>query len=381
MDSDRLTIRKNGSEIEFSYDIVWARDFSGLSGEMKKAGIDPCRICIVTENHVASLYLDVLKEALATTGCELTWIILNGGEEHKNLFEIQKIYEHLIRNHFDRKDLLVALGGGVIGDMTGFAAATYLRGIRFIQVPTTLLSEVDSSVGGKTGVDFDQFKNMVGAFYQPKLVYMNMSTLRTLPPEQFASGMGEVIKSALISDASFFDFLESRADEILAGDDACLRTVIRRSCAIKASVVEQDPTETGLRAILNFGHTIGHAVEKLSDFTLLHGECVAIGMAAASHICEKRGTLTENETKRIRSVISAYHLPLTVKEARRQSGQDTDIHLPEITAEEIVRATKSDKKMTGGHIRFILLSSIGNAVIDQTVTDEELLEAASFVLR
>lgn len=376
---DRLTISKKGPEVEFSYDIVWTRSFDTLAAEIAGAGLHPGRICVVTEDHVAPLYLDEVKKALEPTGAELFDVVLNAGEEHKNLFEIQKVYEYLIRSGFDRKDLLVALGGGVIGDMTGFAAATYLRGIRFIQVPTTLLAEVDSSVGGKTGVDFDQFKNMVGAFYQPKLVFMNMSLLRTLPPEQFSSGMAEAVKSALIADDAFFDFLEANASAIRNGDPESLQHVVHSSCRIKSGVVEQDPTETGLRAILNFGHTIGHAVEKLSDFSLLHGECVAIGMAAASLISNRRGMLTDDETDRIRRVIRAFDLPLSVGDATAGTMR-THASLPAITAEDILRATKSDKKMENGHIRFILLSGIGHAVIDRTVTDEEILMAAGSIL-
>jgi 3-dehydroquinate synthase len=376
---ERLTISKKGSELDFSYDIVWTDSFESLPAEIGRAGLRPARICVVTEDRVALLYLDAVKKALEPTGCEIVDVVLNAGEDHKNLFEVQRVYEYLIRGGFDRKDLLVALGGGVIGDMTGFAAATYLRGISFIQVPTTLLAEVDSSVGGKTGVDFDQFKNMVGAFYQPKLVYMNRAVLKTLPVEQLSSGMAEAVKSALIRDRSLFEFLESNSAGIMAGSPDCLQTVVRGCCRIKSEVVEQDPTENGLRAILNFGHTIGHAVEKLSDFTLLHGECVAIGMAAALEISEGRGMITTEEKDRIRSVIRAYGLPLSVSDGVTLHRR-TNAVLPEMTAEDILRATKSDKKMENGRIRFILLDGIGRAVIDRSVTDDEIRSAAASVL-
>jgi 3-dehydroquinate synthase len=376
---ERLTISKKGSEIEFFYDIVWTRDFESLPEEIEKAGLHPARICIVTEDRVAPLYLDAVKKALASSNSEIFELVLNAGEDHKNLFEVQKIYEYLIRNGFDRRDLLVALGGGVIGDMTGFAAATYLRGISFIQVPTTLLAEVDSSVGGKTGVDFDQFKNMVGAFYQPKLVYMNMAVLKTLPPEQLSAGMAEAVKSALIRDRVLFDYLEAHASEIMEGSEECLQAVVRACCRIKSEVVEQDPTETGLRAILNFGHTIGHAVEKLSDFTLLHGECVAIGMAAALEISEGRGMITRDQKERIRSVIASFGLPLSLGDGVFQLRR-THATLPEMTAEDILRATKSDKKMENGQIRFILLDGIGHVVIDRSVRDDEILSAATSIL-
>ncbi|MGI6117925.1 MAG: 3-dehydroquinate synthase [Bilifractor sp.] len=381
MSEQRLTILKKGETTEFSYDIVWKQDFSALADEIRNAGDVPARLCIVTDTNVSSLYLEEAEKSLAPLRCEICHWEIPAGEEHKNLSEIERIYEKLKKSRLDRKDMLVALGGGVVGDMTGFAAATYLRGIRFVQIPTTLLAEVDSSVGGKTGVDFDQYKNMVGAFYQPVLVYMNTDVLSTLSAVQFASGMAEVIKSALIRDASFLDWLEDNRTAVQNRDHEALARLIRCCCRIKAGVVEEDPKENGLRAILNFGHTIGHAVEKLSAFILPHGHSVAIGMNAALYLCEKRGRISHEDCERIRSLMNAYELPLTAGNAiERLRPEESDRISRAFSAEAIVDATKSDKKMEGGRIKFILLSRIGSAEIVRDVSDEELAEAAEFIL-
>ena len=247
---------------------------------------------------------------------------------------------------------------GVVGDLTGFGAATYLRGIDFIQVPTTLLAQVDSSVGGKTGVDFQQYKNMVGAFHQPRLVYMNMSTLSSLPAEQFACGMGEILKTGLICDEEFFRFVCREQKEIKKLDMKRIARMVRKCCEIKAGVVERDPKEQGERALLNLGHTVGHAVEKLKNFTLLHGQCVGAGLVAAAYLSMKRGLLTEEEYQEIRQGCADYDLP---------------VHVDGLIPEEVLLATKKDKKMEQGHIKFILMDGIGKSFIDKTVTDEELL--------
>ena len=276
------------------------------------------------------------------------------------------MYKALIENQLDRKSLVVALGGGVVGDLSGFGAATYLRGIDFIQIPTTLLSQVDSSVGGKTGVDLDQYKNMVGAFHQPRLVYMNMNTLKSLPPVEFACGMGEVLKTGLICDADFYEYVLANHEAIRALDTAALAKMIRRCCEIKAGVVERDPKEQGERALLNLGHTVGHAVEKLKDFQLLHGQCVAIGLVSAAYISWKRDLLTEEEYNRIREGCLLYDLPVSAE------GLDE-------TA--VLAATKKDKKMEQGQIKFVLMKGIGSSFIDRSVSDEELLEGIREILK
>lgn len=254
----------------------------------------------------------------------------------------------------------------MVGDLAGFGAATYLRGIDFIQVPTTLLSQVDSSVGGKTGVDLEQYKNMVGAFHQPRLVYMNLHTLRSLPAEQFACGMGEVLKTGLICDGDFYQFVCAEQEKIQQLDIALLEKMIRRCCEIKAGVVERDPKEQGERALLNLGHTIGHAVEKLMDFKLLHGQCVAIGLIAAAKISLNRGLLTEKEYQQIVQGCEAYRLPTYIEGLR---------------AGDILDATKKDKKMEQGQIKFVLMKGLGGSFIDRTVTDQELLEGIQEILQ
>ena len=279
---------------------------------------------------------------------------------------MQQLYKALIENQLDRKSLVVALGGGVVGDLSGFGAATYLRGIDFIQIPTTLLSQVDSSVGGKTGVDLDQYKNMVGAFHQPRLVYMNMNTLKSLPPVEFACGMGEVLKTGLICDADFYEYVLANHEAIRALDTAALAKMIRRCCEIKAGVVERDPKEQGERALLNLGHTVGHAVEKLKDFQLLHGQCVAIGLVAAAYISWKRELLTEEEYNRIREGCLLYDLPVSAE------GLDEAA---------VLAVTKKDKKMEQGQIKFVLMKGIGNSFIDRSVSDEELLEGIREILK
>lgn len=359
-------------ENEWIYDILLASSYEEVPEEIKGLGYDThTKICIVTDSNVAKIYEKELHAKLSEIFSDVKSFVFDAGEASKNLDTIQKLYEFLIINRFERKDLLLALGGGVVGDMTGFAAATYLRGIDFIQIPTTLLAQVDSSIGGKTGVDFAQYKNMVGAFKQPKLVYMNLNVLKTLPREQFASGMAEALKSGLIRDARYFSCLEEERTRIQSVSEEEISRAVLGSCKVKREVVQKDPKEKGERALLNFGHTIGHAVEKLSDFSLYHGECVALGMAAASYISWKLGNITENDLKRIETAISAYELPI------RLNVQEKNLSM---TAEDILTATKSDKKMEQGQIKFILLQEIGNAYISREVSDELLMDGIRYIL-
>ena len=363
---EHLTIEGASPNSSFSYDIIWSDSFSGLYGRMQEIrDLHPGRICIVTDSRVGGLYLNELKSALAPFPGIIESFVFPEGEQNKNLETVCDLYRFLIERHFDRKDLLIALGGGVTGDMTGFAAATYLRGIDFIQIPTTLLAQTDSSVGGKTGVDMTGFKNMVGAFHQPRMVYMNMSVLRTLSEDQFVSGMGEVVKTALLGDSSLYSLLRNSTGPVLQRDPEVLTEVIRACCRVKGDIVRQDPTEKGLRAILNLGHTLGHAVEKCSDFSLLHGQCVGIGLNAACYLSFRRGLISEEAYREICALMAAYGIPLTT------SG---------MTAEELLTTTHSDKKMANGRIRFILLRRIGEAFVDSSVSDGEILEAASVIL-
>ena len=273
---------------------------------------------------------------------------------------VREIYAFLIKENFDRKDLLIALGGGVVGDLTGFVAATYLRGVDFVQIPTTLLAQADSSIGGKTGVDFDGYKNMVGAFYMPKLVYMNVSVLKTLEDRQFFSGFAEIMKHGLIKDHIFYVWLLENMYEICDREPAVLEEMVVKSSTIKKLVVEKDPTEKGERALLNFGHTIGHAIEKAKNFELYHGECVALGCVAAAYISWKHELLTMEEYYEIRDMFVPFNLPISI------DG---------ISPKEVLELTKSDKKMDAGQIKFILLKKVGKAVIDTSVTDDDILNA------
>lgn len=357
-----LPVRKDGV---FCYSIVLEKDFAALARQVQVLDVENRKICIVTDNRVGSLYVETVKSELSKVCKTVTVYTIEAGEEHKTLDTVKGLYEHLILEHFDRKDLLAALGGGVVGDLTGFTAATYLRGIGFIQIPTTLLSQVDSSIGGKTGVDFDSYKNMVGAFHMPRLVYMNLSVLHSLSRRQFACGMAEILKHGLIKNADYYNWLLEHQAAIENREYEALLPMIEESCKVKRAVVEEDPTEQGERALLNFGHTIGHAVEKLKDFQLMHGECVAVGAVAAAYLSKQRGLITSEDFQRICQGFEAFSLPIRTKG---------------LEAAEIVRTTKSDKKMEAGAIKFVLLEKIGKAFVDKSVTEEEMLSAISAVL-
>ena len=348
-----------------TYHIFLEQDYAQLPVYMNDLDCSGRKICIVTDSHVQPLYEKEVRELLQPVCAEICTYVLPAGEMHKNLDEVRSLYTFLISHSFDRKDILVALGGGVVGDLTGFAAATYLRGIRFIQIPTTLLAQVDSSIGGKTGVDLDSFKNMVGAFHQPSMVYINVKTLLTLNEEQFACGMGEVIKHGLIRDASYYEWVIDHMDEIGERSLSTLTEMIEGSIRIKRAVVEKDPLEKGERALLNFGHTLGHAIEKEKGFQLMHGQCISLGCVAAAYISWKRGLLEEDEFYEIRDMNVGFDLPISY------DG---------ITPGAIVEAARKDKKMDMGQIRFVLLRSIGDAFVDQTVSEQEMLDALTFLL-
>lgn len=359
-----ISVRQDGTQI---YSIELTQDFATLAAQLQQLGYKKeQKVCIVTDSHVGPLYADAVCAALKTVFDVVIVHTFEAGEANKNLDTVGVLYETLIQNHFDRSDLLVALGGGVVGDLTGFTAATYLRGIDFIQVPTTLLSQVDSSIGGKTGVDFMQYKNMVGAFYQPKLVYMNLSTLNSLPKKQIISGMGEIIKHGLIKDVSYYHWLTAHHDEILALQADVMEEMVARSCNIKREVVELDPTEKGDRALLNFGHTIGHAIEKLCDFSMYHGECVGLGMISAAYLSLQLGNITETDFSGIKECLTSFGFETSI------SGLDP---------REVLTATKSDKKMVGNQVKFILIKELGNAYIYRDLSDEQILDGISYVCR
>ncbi len=358
----RITVYGYGRPI---YDIVLSTAFEGLKEEIKKLDVQDRRVCIVTDSIVGPLYLEEVETIFSACCKQVISFQFHEGESHKNLKTVENLYETLILHHFDRKDMLVALGGGVVGDLCGYGAATYLRGISFIQIPTTLLSQVDSSIGGKTGVDFASYKNMVGAFHMPKLVYTNVSTLLTLPDKQFSSGMGEIIKHGLIKDVVYYQWLRDHSQQIRNRDlDICME-MIWGSDEIKRKTVEADPLERGERALLNFGHTLGHAIEKWKDFQMLHGHCVAVGALAAAWMSHDRGMLSEEEVLGLKQMMEEFQMPTAVL------GLDM---------EQIIKATKNDKKMDGGTIRFILLQAMGQAVIDSQVTEEEMRQGLLRVL-
>jgi 3-dehydroquinate synthase len=270
-----------------------------------------------------------------------------------------RIFDALLENKCDRKTTLLALGGGVIGDMTGFAAATYMRGVPFVQIPTTLLAQVDSSVGGKTAINHPLGKNMIGAFYQPQSVLADTATLSTLPQRELSAGLAEVIKHGAIIDAEFFSWLEAHMDQLMARDDAALAHVIQRSCEIKADVVRQDERESGLRAILNFGHTFGHAIEAGMGYgEWLHGEAVGCGMVMAADLSHRLGYLSAQDKSRITALVKAAGLPVAA---------------PDLGADRWLELMEVDKKNEGGEIKFILLKPLGQAII--TGVPNELLKA------
>lgn len=357
--AERLTI---SYEKKPCYDIVITSGFEGLPAELAPLGLENRRLAVIADSNTAKLYGEEVRSLLEGTCKKVILHSFPAGEENKTLDTVRAIYQKLIEEAFDRKDLLLALGGGVVGDITGFCAATYLRGVDFVQIPTTLLAQADSSIGGKTGVDFDGYKNMVGAFYMPRLVYMNVGTLRSLSERQFFAGFAEVMKHGLIKDAVFYEWLLDHMYEIQDKDPEVLEEMIARSCKVKKLVVEKDPKEQGDRALLNFGHTIGHAIEKAKDFELLHGECVALGAVAAAFISWKHNWLSMEEYYEVRDMFVPFHLPISI------DGIDP---------EEILRLTKSDKKMDAGQIRFVLLKKVGKAVIDMTVTEEDIRNAVN----
>lgn len=348
-----------------NYNIIISNNFDLLPEYLVDIGIKDKKICIITDDNVSKLYLDEVRGIFSNITSKLSHIVIPHGETNKNLDTINTIYKRLLNEKLDRDSVLIALGGGVTGDMVGYASATYMRGIHFIQIPTTLLSQVDSSIGGKTGVDFDGYKNVIGAFHQPKLVYVNTSTLQTLPKREFSAGIGEIIKHGLIADKDYFDFIKSNYNEINNLEDNSLEELISRSCLIKSNVVSQDEHEKGVRAILNFGHTIGHAVERLLDFKLLHGECVAIGMVAATYLSHIKGQINVDELRDVKECIKSFNLPVKID----QLDENT-----------IYKDLFYDKKTKNDTLNFILLKGIGNCEIKSNLDKQNIIDAIKYIL-
>ena len=329
-----------------AYPIYIAPDFSGLGKACAGAKLYG-KILVVTDSNVEKHYCDKCIEALSETGAEISYYVIPAGEKSKNLNNVSEIYKQLISLKLDRHSTLVALGGGVVGDITGFAVATFMRGIPFVQIPTSLLAQADSSIGGKTGVDFEGSKNMIGAFYQPRFVYINVNTLKTLPEREMRSGLAEVIKHGLILDGDFYEYIDSNLDKIFSFDENVLPYITKLNCSIKGKIVEQDEREGDLRAILNFGHTIGHAVESVSEFSMLHGEAVSVGIAGAYRLALKLGLVEAKIVERVENTLERAGLPVKVQ------GMD---------AGKIFDRMFSDKKVKDGKLNFVLPKGIGEVV-------------------
>lgn len=344
-----------------SYDIAIGTSLDSVGELLSKHGFRR-KVAVVTNPTVKAFYYDRVEKSLKAGGISVTLIELPDGEQYKTLDSADHVYSELLKNGFDRTSPLVALGGGVIGDLTGFAAATYMRGVPFIQVPTTLLAMVDSSVGGKTGVNHALGKNMIGAFYQPRTVLMDINVLDTLAKEEFLAGMAEVIKYGVIRDPVLFDFIRDNREKILALDRKALEHIIRRSCEIKAEVVASDERESGLRAILNFGHTVGHAVETTQNYSIRHGYGVAIGMVYAARLANRIGLCDASVPQRVEALLKAYGLPTDVTGLKHQAS-----------AKELIEAMQIDKKAEGGKVKFVLPKKIGEVVITKE-WDERILK-------
>jgi 3-dehydroquinate synthase len=327
------------------------------------------QILIVTNMTVAPLYLDRVKAALKSVkvSMQIQEVILPDGEQHKNWATLNIIYDALLHHKYERGCLLIALGGGVVGDMTGFAAATYQRGVNFIQMPTTLLSQVDSSVGGKTGINHPMGKNMIGAFYQPKSVIIDIDTLATLPDRELSAGLAEVIKYGLITDIDFFCWVEQNIGAILRRQPDALMHIIEHSCLNKSQIVASDEKESGKRALLNLGHTFGHAIESHQGYgKWLHGEAVATGIMIAGHLSHLLGWLDNSQLIRIQKLLENARLPVRIPD--------------DMNAIDFYEKMRVDKKVIGGKIRYILLKDIGEATIESDVTENDVIAAINYCL-
>lgn len=324
------------------------------------------RCAVISDKNVAPRFAKLVQTSLKKAGFESVLITVAAGETAKRVQIVEQCYDAMAKHRLERKSFIVALGGGVVGDLAGFVAATYLRGIPFVQVPTTLLAQVDSSVGGKVGVNLKAGKNLVGAFHQPRLVLCDLDTLKTLPMREFRAGLAEVIKYGIIYDAPLFERLERDLPKLLKREPKTLTEVIARCCEIKADVVGQDETESGLRAILNFGHTIGHAIENISGYgKYLHGEAISIGQVAAAQISVTSG-LSADEAERIEKIF-------------RTAGLPTQIRLSAIQRKKLFAAMRLDKKVSAGEIKFVLAKRIGETVWGQRVSEQLVQEALDFV--
>ncbi len=331
----------------------------GMSGWLKRYSTDK-RLFLITNPAIFELHGFKLKEDLQAAGFEVGTIIVPEGEEFKSLETAGRLYTELASQLAERSTSILALGGGVIGDLAGFVAATYMRGMPLIQIPTTLLAQVDSSIGGKTAVNHGQLKNQIGAFYQPSVVFSDTSVLKTLPSGHISNGMAEVIKSAVIGDPRLFALLEHRMEQVLGLEQKTMDTVILRTAGVKSRVVNNDERDKGLRNILNFGHTVGHALETVTRYKINHGTAVAIGMIVASRISRRMGLFSQRDFERLTAVIMAAGLPTS---------------MPEINFADVLEAVKHDKKISAGRLKFILPVGIGKVTISDRVDLEMVAQA------
>jgi 3-dehydroquinate synthase len=342
---------------ERSYDIAIGRGLLAQSGTIIAPVVRHKRVVVVSDEHVASLHLDCFRAGLSAAGLTAETIVLPPGEDTKNFTHFARLCEDVLSLGIERGTPVIALGGGVVGDLAGFAAATLLRGLDFVQVPTTLLAQVDSAVGGKTAIDTRHGKNLVGAFHQPALVLVDVDVLETLPRRELVAGYAEVVKYGLIGDRAFYDWLEANAGALLAGDAVLRQEAVLRSCAAKAAIVTADERESGKRALLNFGHTFGHALETLTGFGKgpLHGEAVALGMQLAFDLSARLGFCPPAAADRVRRHLSALGLP---------TGLAT---IPSVTPDALIAAMQKDKKVSGGRLTLVLARDIGEPFLCQDV--------------
>jgi len=345
-----------------SYDIEIASGNLREAAMLCDAEADDAQTVIITDSNVAEHYVDPVVESLEGLGCDVSVLEVDPGEPSKAPEVATELWEEMLDHGADRKTVVMALGGGVVGDLAGFVAATFSRGLRFVQVPTTLLAQVDSSVGGKVGVNLPTGKNMVGAFWQPRGVLIDVTTLNTLPDREFRAGLAEVVKYGVIQDAEFFAYLERNVAKVNARDTEVLTYIVQRCCRLKADVVEQDEREeTGLRAILNYGHTFCHAFEAGTGYeTLLHGEGVAIGMMCAARLAERMGRVDAVFVERQRKLLAAFELPLDV---------------PDVDRDELVELMYRDKKVERGKLRFVLPTRLGHVELVRAIANEDVLAA------
>jgi len=348
----RVPLGSRGYDIEIGPGLL-----TTLADELREMGLGH-RYALVTDSTVHELIGQDVERTLRDSGIEVESFVFQAGEQSKHMETVVELARGMVRAGFDRKSAVIALGGGVVGDVAGFLASLFMRGIPFVQVPTTLLAQVDSSVGGKTGVDLPEGKNLLGTFYQPSRVVADIATLVTLPRRELGNGLAEIVKYGMIRSPGLFSLLEERWWDVVNLDPELIADIVARSCAIKADVVAEDEREGGLRRILNFGHTIGHAVEAVSGYSVAHGEAVAMGMVAVSHISVGRGLMNDQELERLKGLLRSLELPIAIPGS--------------LSTSRIMEAMRHDKKSVAGRINFVLARSIGDTVIVGDVNDEEV---------